>query len=33
MMTALVRDESWNKDDLAALRIEIDRARKDRRQS
>jgi predicted transcriptional regulator len=33
MMTALVRDESWNKDDLAALRIEINRARKNRRQS
>ena len=33
MMTALVRDESWNTDDLAALRSEIDRARKERRQS
>lgn len=33
MMTSLVRDESWNKDDLAELRAEIDRARKGRRQS
>ena len=33
MMAALVHDESWNEDDLTALRMEIDRARKNRRQS
>lgn len=31
MMTALVRDEAWNDDDLSALRKDIDRARKQRR--
>ena len=31
MMSALVRDEAWNDDDLAALRSDIDRARKQRR--
>jgi predicted transcriptional regulator len=33
MMTALVREGSWSDDDLAALRGEIDRVRKDRRSS
>jgi BlaI family penicillinase repressor len=33
MMTALVRDESWADDDLDALRGEIDRRRRERRQS
>jgi predicted transcriptional regulator len=33
MMTALVRDESWADDDLDTLRGEIDRVRKQRRQS
>jgi|SRR5688572_31130892 len=33
MMTALVRDESWADEDLDALRGEIDRVRKQRRQS
>jgi len=33
MMTALVRDESWTADDLTALRGEIDRVRRQRRQS
>jgi predicted transcriptional regulator len=33
MMTALVREGSWDDDDLDALRAEIDRARKERRQS
>ena len=32
MMTALVRDESWADDDLDAMRSEIDRVRKQRRQ-
>ena len=32
MMTALVRDESWTNADLEALRGEIDRIRKQRRQ-
>ena len=31
MMSALVRDESWTDEDLAALRGDIDRARKLRR--
>lgn len=31
MMTALVRDGSWSDDDLAALRSEIDRVRKERK--
>ena len=31
MLTTLVRDESWNEDDLHALRDEIERARKRRR--
>jgi predicted transcriptional regulator len=31
MMSALVRDESWSDEDLAALRGDIDRARKQRR--
>ena len=31
MMAALVRDESWTDDDLATLRSEIDKARKQRR--
>jgi predicted transcriptional regulator len=31
MMTALVRNESWADEDLAALREEIDRVRKQRR--
>lgn len=29
MLTALVRDESWDDEDLDALRAEIDRARRD----
>jgi len=33
MMTALVREESWADDDLDALRAEIERVRKQRRQS
>lgn len=33
MMTALVRNESWADEDLDALRGEIDRVRKQRRQS
>jgi predicted transcriptional regulator len=33
MMTALVRNESWTDDDLEVLRGEIDRVRKQRRQS
>jgi predicted transcriptional regulator len=33
MMTALVRDESWADDDLDALRAEIARVRRQRRQS
>ncbi|MGH9201444.1 MAG: BlaI/MecI/CopY family transcriptional regulator [Vicinamibacterales bacterium] len=33
MMTALVREGSWSDDDLNALRAEIDRARKERKQS
>lgn len=32
MMTALVRQGSWDDDDLEALRAEIDRARKERKQ-
>jgi predicted transcriptional regulator len=32
MMTALVREGSWDDDDLEALRAEIDRARKERKQ-
>ena len=32
MMTALVRDGSWSDEDLAALRSEIDRVRKERKQ-
>jgi predicted transcriptional regulator len=32
MMTALVAEGSWNDDDLAALRAEIDRVRKERKQ-
>ena len=32
MMTALVREGSWNDEDLEALRMEIDRARKERKQ-
>jgi BlaI family transcriptional regulator, penicillinase repressor len=32
MMTALVADASWTDDDLAALRAEIDRVRKERKQ-
>ena len=32
MMTALVREGSWDDDDLAALRTEIDRVRKERKQ-
>ena len=31
MMSALVRDESWTDEDLAGLRGDIDRARKQRR--
>ena len=33
MMTALVREGSWSDEDLEALRAEIDRARKERKQS
>jgi predicted transcriptional regulator len=33
MMTTLVREESWSDDDLAALRSEIERARRERKQS
>ena len=33
MMTALVSEESWTDDELAALKAEIDRVRKERRQS
>jgi BlaI family transcriptional regulator, penicillinase repressor len=32
MMTALVAEASWSDDDLAALRAEIDRVRKERKQ-
>jgi len=32
MMTALVTESSWTDDDLAALRAEIDRVRKERKQ-
>jgi predicted transcriptional regulator len=32
MMTALVREGSWSDEDLEALRTEIDRARKERKQ-
>jgi predicted transcriptional regulator len=32
MMTALVREGSWSKEDLDALRAEVDRARKERRE-
>jgi predicted transcriptional regulator len=32
MMTALVREGSWDDDDLESLRAEIDRARKERKQ-
>jgi BlaI family transcriptional regulator, penicillinase repressor len=32
MMSALVRDESWTDQDLAALRSDIDKARKRRKQ-
>ena len=32
MMTALVADGSWSDDDLATLRSEIDRVRKERKQ-
>jgi len=32
MMTALVAESSWTDEDLAALRAEIDRVRKDRKQ-
>ena len=31
MMTSLVRDESWGEDDLEALRSEIERVRKERK--
>ncbi len=31
MMSTLVRDEAWSDDDLAALRSDIDKARKQRR--
>src|SRR4029453_13563756 len=31
MMTALVREGAWSDEDLAALRVEIDRARKERK--
>ena len=31
MMTALVAEGSWSDDDLAALRAEIDRVRKERK--
>jgi predicted transcriptional regulator len=33
MLTALVREGSWSAEDLEALRAEIDRARKERKQS
>jgi predicted transcriptional regulator len=33
MMTALVREGSWSVEDLKALRAEIDRVRKERKQS
>ncbi len=33
MMTGLVRDESWSDKDLEALRSEIDRVRKERKNS
>ena len=33
MMTALVSEAAWTDEDLAALRSEIDRVRKDRKQS
>lgn len=33
MMTSLVSDGSWTDEDLAALRAEIDRVRKERKQS
>jgi predicted transcriptional regulator len=33
MMTALVREGSWNDEDLEALRSEIDRVRKERKSS
>ncbi len=33
MMTALVREGSWNDDDLDALKGEIDRVRKERKRS
>ena len=33
MMTALVREGSWEDEDLDELRGEIDRARKERKQS
>ena len=33
MMTALVRDGSWNDEDLETLKSEIDRVRKERKQS
>ena len=33
MMTALVRDGSWNDEDLDTLKSEIDRVRKERKQS
>jgi BlaI family penicillinase repressor len=32
MMTALVKEGSWSDDDLAALRVEIDRVRQERKQ-
>jgi len=32
MVTALVRDGSWSAEDLDALRAEVERARKDRRE-
>jgi predicted transcriptional regulator len=31
MMTAVVREGSWSDEDLAALRVEIDRVRKERK--
>ena len=33
MLTALVREGSWSVEDLEALRAEIDRVRKERKQS
>jgi predicted transcriptional regulator len=33
MMTALVREGSWSVEDLEALKVEIDRVRKERKQS